>query len=90
MALRPFDDAEMHVGFEQRHADLAQRGVRVFGRGSADLVGVFLDRFQSFCKPMVGRTSPSAARPPGRVRGATRRSRAGQETRPVHLPRAAE
>ena len=27
-----FDDAEMHVGFEQRHADLAQRGFHVFRR----------------------------------------------------------
>ena len=26
------DDAEMHVGFEQRHADLAQRGFHIFGR----------------------------------------------------------
>ena len=26
------DDAEMDVGLEQRHADLAQRGVHVFGR----------------------------------------------------------
>ncbi len=24
-----FDDAEMHVGFEQRHADLAQRGLHI-------------------------------------------------------------
>ena len=26
------DDAEMDVGLEQRHADLAQRGFHVFGR----------------------------------------------------------
>ncbi len=27
-----FGDAEMHVGFEQRHADLAQRGFHIFRR----------------------------------------------------------
>ncbi len=27
-----FGDAEMHVGFEQRHADLAQRGLHIFRR----------------------------------------------------------
>jgi hypothetical protein len=45
-------------------------GLPHFANSSANFGLTTLDRFQSFCKPMVGRTSPSAARPPGRVRGA--------------------
>ena len=40
------DDAEMHVGLEQRDADLAQRGLHVFGREFAFAAQVLEDALQ--------------------------------------------
>ena len=40
------DDAEMDVGLEQRHANLAQRGIHIFGRQFAFAAQVFEDPLQ--------------------------------------------